>query len=133
MDKLKAKQYRKVEKGLMKATVSLVPVDSTDKPEALILYLVGCAVSVLQVPTDGRCQEIYDRLASLAAKNKTVPDDVPQLTVDEVKVLIDAMRSRGELGFKSEEEIREACKVMTPDELVEIICAYWKKEQPGPH
>ena len=54
---------------------------------------------------------------------------MPQLTENEVKVLIEAMRIRGELGFKTEEAFREACDHMSREELVELLVMYWQKGQ----
>jgi hypothetical protein len=49
------------------------------------------------------------------------------LTEEDVRVTIEGMRARGELGFASETEVREACALLTHDELTDVVAMYWKK------
>ena len=51
-------------------------------------------------------------------------------TEDEVEIMIEAMRIRGELRFESEKDLRLACEVMTREELVDIISAYHWRNSP---
>ena len=62
------KNYLKVETRLMKAVAPLG--DPENDTEALVVYLVGCAVSAIQVRTEERRQHIYGLLSDLVEKNR---------------------------------------------------------------
>ena len=62
-----AKNYHKIEERLMRAVAPLEPEEGS---EALAVYLVGCAISTLQVPTEERRQHIYDLLTDVVKKNR---------------------------------------------------------------
>lgn len=52
-----------------------------------------------------------------------------ELTEDEVQVLLEGMRIRGELKIRSEEDLRASCKHLSRDELIDVIVAYWRNKQ----
>lgn len=52
-----------------------------------------------------------------------------KLSEDEVSSLIDGMRARDELGFKSASEYREACELLSKNELIDILVILWEKRR----
>lgn len=56
-----------------------------------------------------------------------------ELTEEEVRALLEGIRARGGIRFKSEEEFREAVKLMYiehgVDILFDLLVAFWKKDQ----
>lgn len=56
------------------------------------------------------------------------------LSEDDVAALLEGMRARGELGYKSEEEYRKALKVLSREELEGLLVVMWKRFlAPRPH
>ncbi len=62
-----AKNYSQIETLLTKAVQTLGPHGEC---EAVVVYLVGCCVSILEEPTEERLQEIYGLLSKVVEKNQ---------------------------------------------------------------
>lgn len=52
-----------------------------------------------------------------------------ELSEDEVFKVIESMRIRDELGFKSASEYRDACELLSKDELIDVLVILWEKRQ----
>ena len=53
-------------------------------------------------------------------------EDIVQFSEKEVHIMIESMRVRGELKIKSEEELRDLCRLLTREELIDVFVRYWK-------